>query len=97
MFVEDAAEPVVSLDLVDLGWRAVGERVVKGPSTSSRAPRPSRACPRPRGVWTFRTYPPQDDHTWMFVYDHVDDQPGMAAHGGPVIGSRRGALLAWNR
>ena len=26
IFVEDAAEPVVSLDLVDLGWRAVGER-----------------------------------------------------------------------
>jgi len=25
IFVEDAAEPVVSLDLVDLGWRAVGE------------------------------------------------------------------------
>jgi hypothetical protein len=26
IFVEDAAEPVVSLDLVDLDWRAVGER-----------------------------------------------------------------------
>ena len=25
IFVEDAAESVVSLDLVDLGWRAVGE------------------------------------------------------------------------
>ena len=25
IFVENAAEPVVSLDLVDLGWRAVGE------------------------------------------------------------------------
>ena len=25
IFVEDAAEAVVSLDLVDLGWRAVGE------------------------------------------------------------------------
>jgi hypothetical protein len=26
IFVEDAAKPIVSLDLVDRGWRAVGER-----------------------------------------------------------------------
>lgn len=26
IFVVEAAEPVVSFDLVDLGWRAVGER-----------------------------------------------------------------------